>query len=73
MFKGGRAVIAAGRRGIRIPATSPVISGGGRCGVGEEEEKRGLTRGPGVAEGGGARATRVRGERPTCGAQMQAV
>ena len=27
VFKGGRAGIAAGRSGIRIPATSPVISG----------------------------------------------
>ena len=37
-FKGGRAGIAAGRSGIRIPATSPGISGG-RCGAGKEGER----------------------------------
>ena len=50
VFKGRRAVIAAGRSGIRIPATSPVISGS-RCGAGKGGEMRALTRGPGVAEG----------------------
>ena len=50
----GRAGIAAGRSGIRIPTTSPVISGS-RCGAGKEGERRALTRGPGVAERVGAR------------------
>ena len=54
MFKGRRPVIAAGRSGIRIPATSPVISGG-RCGAGKGGERRALTRGPGVAERGRGR------------------
>ena len=38
VFKGGRAGIAAGRRGIRIPATSPVISGPLRSREGRGEE-----------------------------------
>ena len=37
VFKGGGAGIAAGHRGIRIPATSPVISGGA---VAESGRKR---------------------------------
>ena len=37
-FKGGRAGIAAGRRGIRIPATSPVILGPLRSREGRGEE-----------------------------------
>ena len=44
VFKGGRAGIAAGRRGIRIPATSPVISGPLRSREGRGEE--GPTDGP---------------------------
>ena len=38
VFKGGRAGIAAGHRGIRIPATSPVISGPLRSREGRGEE-----------------------------------
>ena len=38
VFKGGRAGIAVGRRGIRIPATSPVISGPLRSRERREEE-----------------------------------
>ena len=48
----GKAGIAAGRSGIRIPANSAVISGV-RCA--EEEEKGGmgaLTRGAGASEAG---------------------
>ena len=50
VFKGGRAGIAAGRRGIRIPATSPVISGPLRSREGRGEE--GLTRGAGWSAAG---------------------
>ena len=39
-LKEGEPGIAEGRRGIRIPATSPVISGG-RCGAGKEGGEEG--------------------------------
>ena len=64
---------AAGNLGVRAQGNRCEIPGelsaGGRCGRKGVE----LTRGPGASERGGARATRVRGERLTCGAQMQAV
>ena len=59
MRRRGAAGVKKGRAGdcggIGIPATSPVIPGG-RCGAGKEGERRALTRGPGVAEGVGARS-----------------
>ena len=61
---------AAGNLGVRAQGNRREIPGelsaGGRCGRKGAE----LTRGPGASERGGARATRVRGERLTCGAQL---
>ena len=61
---------AAGNLGVRAQGNRREIPGelsaGGRCGRKGAE----LTRGPGASERGGARATRVRGERLTCRAQL---
>ena len=56
VFKGGRAGIAAGRRGIRIPATSPVISGPLRSREGRGEEGADAR---GRLVSGGARVARL--------------